>query len=924
MANVNVLEALMGTHVDLSGAEEGLGKFEKMAETTTKNVAGKFSLMSLGIATAVVGTVVVALEKAIKTTADWGLEMEHLGNRMGMTSQQAATLVGVMERYGIQGGVAARSMQIMAMEAKQTTDALDPFATKMGRVLGTLRDTNGQALNMSQVLDLARQKIAGAASETEKLQIAQSLVGTRMAGQLLPILKLTNEEWAKQKASVEAAQGPVNEAAKQALAYKEATAGLEQTFRGLEITLGTKLLPILTELVNRVTDTIHWFEQFGKVHPVLASLVNPISFIVDQFKTLDTAVEAVFFEILKGAEVLHLVAKGTADAFANMEQVQKDAQGAAAAQHDLADATGETASAAEVTEKREKELVQIATQRLHLAEEARKLGMGDQAGIEVAAQERLLQLEEQRAKIRKEMAAPGLSSDNMKKLQEDLMKNQVEAAQTVAKIAEDQYSSEELHLKANGAMNLNNEIQLLEKKLQDERIVGDERLKVEAEVYQKRQQYMEEAVKVGRDLGIISVDAEINYRKSKAADLLGKGDAIGAGQELVKARDMAIKQADEQMEFVKKLHVVSLQDEISYQRQKLELIKGNASEEMKVLGQIADLDKKLYDERLQFGLNYTGNIMSALKQLSDAQEKAKMGQGGESMTFGRARSEAERQLPQVTRMLTEVGEHGGTEAERGAAVQQAQKIQETFQKMEETGTHISNDWRDAEKAAEGLLKAASGGEEVRAPGGPSPTVGSIMGSVEGLATQGLARGTDIPRLDTSFTDLATRIRDVLLGTIPNLTNFSNAVGTTAQKIAGITGMQLGPGGIGPGAGASMGSQTQGSGELPTGTGTPAPSTVGPGGAPVAPASVVGVTSTGGASGGGSDAIVAAIKELKDTLSTAQQAAADAQSQAAANQEQLTNAVRDVLTARPANSQVTVSVDPNTGDLLAQSIVKQLQ
>lgn len=915
MGNVNILDALMGMHVDTQELEEGLRKAENLAERSTKAISGNFALMAAGIATALVGTVIVALEKAIHTTAEWGLEMEHLSNRMGMTSQQAATLVGVMERFGINSGVAARSMQIMAMEAKQTSEAMDPFATKMGRVLGSLRDVNGQALNMSQILDLARQKVSGAATETEKLQIAQSLVGTRMAGQLLPILKLSNDEWDRQKASVSAAIGPVDEAAKAALQYKQASAQLEQTFRGLEIELGTKILPVLSEFIDGVVGAIHAIEGFGKAHPLIASLVNPLTMVVDAWKGINLAVEAVVFEILKVAEVLHLVSKGTADAYANMKEMQDNAKAAAAAQHDSAEQAGEQATELEKSVKKEQELVQLAQQRLKLAEEAKQLGIGSQAQLEVAAQERLVQLAEQRKQIEEHMGATGISPDTQKKLQEELLKNQVEAAQTVAKVAEGQYKSEELQIKANGAFNLSTELELLQKKLGDERIVGDERLKVEAEVYQKREQYMTEAMKLGKDLGIISVDQEISYRKSKAAELLGKGDVLGAGKELQQAKEEAIKQGDQQMEFIKKLHTVSIQDEISYQTQKLQLVKGNAEEEMKVLSQIADLDKKLYEERLQFGLKYTSGIMDALKSLTDAQNKEK--QGGESMSFDRARAEADRQLPQVTRMLTQTAEHGGTEGERSAAVQQAQKIEETFKTMQETGKNITNDWRDAEKAARDLLKAASGGEEVRAPGGPSPVVGSVMSSVEGLATQGLARGTDIPRLDTSFTDLATRIRDVLLGSIPNLQNFSNAVGTAAQKIASQSGVGLNPGIIGPGGGVSLGGQGQG-GVLQTGQGTPAlPPTVGPGGTPVSPSTEIGVPSLGG----GANPIIDAISDLKTTLdSTLRETASQQQTQAGANAESLQAALQQARQERtPAATPISINFDPNSGDMIISAI-----
>lgn len=914
MGNVNLLDALMGIHVDAADFEAGLKNVENRAEESTKAIAGKFNLMAVGIATAIVGTVIVALEKAIHTTAEWGLEMEHLANRMGMTTTQAATLVGVLERFGISGGVAARSMQIMAMEAKQTTDSLDPFATKMGRVLGTLRDTSGHALNLAQVLDLARQKVSAATSETEKLQIAQSLVGARMAGQLLPVLKLSNDEWERQKASVEKAIGPVDQAAKAALDYKQATAQLEQEFRGLEITLGSKILPVLSSIIETVSKTIDYFKDFSTVHPIIASLLNPLKQIGEAWDTMKLTAEAFTYAVLQGAEALGLVDKGTAANFAAMEQQEEAAKETARAHEKTAEAVNEEGDSLEKSVKLENQLVQIAQQRLHLAEEAKKYGIGDQAGIELAAQERLVQLAEKRAQIVEHMNSTGINADQMKKLREDLAKVDVEAAQTTAKVAEDQYKSEELAIKAAGAFNLNNEIQLLEKKLSDERTVGEERLKIEGEIYTKRKQLAEETMKVARDLGFASVDQEIAYRKQKAAELLGKGDVVEAGKEAIQVRDLAIKQGEAQMEFAKKLHVVSIQDEIAFQTQKLALVKGNAEEEMKVIGQIADLDKQLYEKRLTFGLNYTHGIMDALKQLQDAQAKADAGKGGEEMTFERARAEADRQLPQVTRALTQTAEHGGTEEQRSSAVAQAQKIQETFKIMEETGKDISQDWREAEKAAEQLLKAASGGEEVRAPGGPSPTVGSITSSQEGLASNGLARGSDIPRLDTSFTDLATRLRDVLNTNVLNLNNFGLAVGNVVSKLNTMFGGTFNPGAVAPGGqivGAGVPGQPPNAGG---GTATTPPPTIGPGGAGQVPQP----TTQTGIGGAGTSDVVTAIQALTEAVKASNaDLAQKVNDNNTANQEQLAAALDRFQQgqADASTRAVTVSVDPSNGNLI---------
>lgn len=905
---VSLLEAIFGTSVDLGGLEKGLQKAERLAEEAAQKIANHFGIIGVTVGTAIAGAVLVSLEKAIKTTAEWGLEMEHLSNRMGVTAEQAATLVGVMEKFGIQAGVAARSMQIMAAEMRQTQQSIDPFATRMGKLLGTLRDASGQALNMAQVFDIARQKVSAAATDTEKLQIAQALVGTRMAGQLLPVLKLSNQEWEKQKDAVLGAIGPVDKAAEEALAYKQATAGLEQAIRGLQVELGTKLLPTLTNVVNAFTALTSAFRQFKTEHSTVIEFLKP-------WKAFQLLIDANTVAILYLAEKLHLVDAGTLSNYRNMEKFQAEAGKAAVETEKIQSAAEKLATEIELNEQNERKLVQIVKERVSLAEKARALGLTDEKDIQQQVQVALTQLEQQRKLLEQNLAAEGVTPAQRAKLEADIGKNRVEAAELVAKAVTDMYKEEELQIKAVGALNLSTELHLLETKLKDERIVGDERLKLEAEIFQKRRQFAEEAVKVGRELGFVSADQEIAYRKQRAAEAIGRGDVLGAAGEIVKAKDLALKQADQVFEFTKKIRIVSLQSEIEYQTQKLRFVKGNAEEEMKILSTIADLDKQLYDRRLTFALAYTQNAITAYRELQKAtgQNSNDVSGPSESQTFAQAARETERARFEHARTLREVGQFGGTEEARDKAVKQSQEIIKQQEEVLQLGKRLTDGMKAEGQAAQGVLRAASGGEEVRAPGGPSPLIGSLLSPVEGLSTSSLARGSDIPRLDTSFTDLAVRVRDVILSAIPNIQNFSNAVADAARKITAITGFSLNPGTVGPGGGQTN-LPTQGSGQLATSGST---ATVAPGGIPVVPTSQVGVDS------GGHSAVVSAITDLKKSIEDANKAFSDAlQSQNAANQEQLANALAQVAAAR-SKVDVTFGLEPNTGDLFISRILQEL-
>jgi hypothetical protein len=904
VAVVDLLKALFSIEVDLTKFDSGVSTAEKKAEASSQKISGSFNAMGVAIAAGLGANVIPLLEKfigkleeSIKQTAEWGLEMEHLSARMGLTATQGATLVGVMERFGINAGVGARSLQILAMEVRQANSALDPFQTKLGRVLGSMRDANGATLNMQQVFDLARQKVAGASSEMERLQIAQSLVGARMGGQLLPILKLSNEEWAKVSESVMKAQGDVEKAAEASLAYKQASVELQQNLRGISVELGSQLLPKISEYIGYLSRVIEATREFGKEHPKIGEAVDVAINPARAGKELFS-----FYNHLR--EMLGLVNKGTADAFDNMDKTVAEARKLALEKERETELEKVARENAESELANQDKLTKLMQQRVSIAEKMYKLGVGTAAEAEVAREKELLQLAEQRAILEDRLAGKrgGLLGTTKEDLEEELAKNRLQSVEIVAQKTKDMYAEEEAQLKARGALNLNTEIELLQRKLSDEHILGEERLKIEGDLYQKRRQYEEQIYDLGRKLGATSVKDEIELRKRFAAEALGKGDITGAVKEILKARDLAVQQADNEMNLIKKLRLVSLQDEIDFQTAKLKAIKGNAEEEMKVIGQIADLDKQQYEKRLELALNYTKTVMDSYRQMTDAMSK-----GGETMTFAQARVDAERKMVEETRTAASIGlsGSGGTEAQRNWALQWAQMIEKQILEMQQAGKSIGLTLHEADNVAQSVLKAASGGEDVRAPGGPSPTVGSILSPIEGLATQGLARGSDIPRLDTSFTDLAVRIRDVLLGTIPNIQSFSVAL---ASATARITGGAIPPGGIGPGGSAANLNLT---GPLSTSPGSPAPSpssalVTQPAGSSDVDALAARISQAiAGASNSDSiQALAAILKDLPDILSDLR--------------DQLAN-------AGPTNvaAEVGVTFDPDTQKFVTTGVVQQL-
>lgn len=868
---------------ELEGAIEKIG-------ITSKVVFGAM----LGVVTLVVGVIGSALMK----TVEWGEELEVLGGRLGMSATEAGTFIGVMERFGIQTNVAVRSLTAMEREIVQTQNSLDPLNTKMGNLLGTLRKTNGEAMNMSEVFDLARQKVLSTSDETQRMQIGLALGGQRV----LTVLKLSNEEWDKQKASVTASLGPVERAAAESLAYKEAVGQLEQTFRGLQITMGTKLLPILTDTIRGFADLVAEMKKAGEESPRLAKLfseINPLKAISEGFKTM-TLVNAWIDEKL-GA-----VPKGTTDALKNMDKLAQAQKDKALADEEQEKKNKKKEADQELALHREQQMVALSKENVELSEKANKIGIGTLEQTKEALEHEQAKLAIRRHDLEAQLAGArgGNDPDALFQAQVSLRRNEIETAELVSRYAENRYKDEEQATKALGAWNIGAEINLLQRKLNDERIQGDTRLALEAEIYEKRKAYAESAIKIARDLGFASIDQEISYRKGKAAELLGKGDVIGAGGEIVKARQLAIQQADSSLDLLKKFRIVSMQDDIEYQKSKLALVKGNAEEEMKILNNVAALDKQLYDARLTYSLNYTQKTLAAYLELQKITGTAatEAHKPGEQNTFEQAGRDTERQLVDTARTLRDVGEHGGTDESRASAVKTSQAIFAQIEEAQKTGQKISEGLKIAGEAAKVVLERASGGR-IRKPG-------ELSSDAENLSKQIGINASEIPRLDTSFVDMATNLRDVLLGAIPNIQAFSDSLAAGTKQISAVTGFVPNKG-LGPGGDVTTG-VSQGNAPLATGGGAAPP--------PQNPNLGVGGNFTrsdgsGAAVLSGGKDIASSLKEHSDSLTAALKDHVIQQNQA----------LLDSLNTALANNQqsINITVDPDSGNIMAEFMAKQL-
>jgi len=897
-APLDILSAFFNLEVRQDQFDKGLQQAERKAEDSTKAIAGHFSAMSVAVATAIGIGVIESLRRAATHTIQAATEMRKLGTQMGMTTQQAAEFMQVFEMFGVKGHSAARSIMMLSYRMEHLQRAMDPFADKVGRMLGPLKDAQGQALGTAQVLELIRQKVNAAGSAMEQLNIVQTIFSRRLAGEMLPVLKASREEWDKYIAGArETGEIVTKEQELMARKVMIARREIEQSFSALQLQVGQHLLPSMLAAARAIGEVVEGVAKFAKSHPdftkmvaLIGGLVMPltvvsglalvasrgIAFFSTAIRVLGGDAALLHGALSRVSAILGMVTGGesaaaaatqahtaamneeTAAAVMNTaaQRARAAAVGAGAAASGAGAAAGTGAAAAGVggialvsgillrilgavglavaaaagtyylmkwlapswveyaqnwwrgekhagqASKEEIERAKTVTigvgakreedLRLELkavqdyykaVKEAEQLGLaGTRERREAVAQEREV-LAQRRRQI-EEDELPKLEGTQRIASEAKLLQIRIQDAKLVAAEAMEGYKQEELALKAIGALTMEREMDILQRKLADERIVGEQRLKLEAELFSKRQKYAEEMVKSARTMGVIGAGEEIGFRTNKAREALARGDVNAAVQDLSKARELAKQQVDSVLDYAKKLRVVGLAEEIDFQKAKLDIIRGNVEEERKIIGSIADLEKQLYSERLSAGLSYVKSMDQMYKKMEESGKG-----GGEDMSFERAREEAGRSRIEIFRAASEFGLGGGTAQQRDFAVEVAQYVMKELQDRAKTGLPVEQDMREFwMSAGREILSRASGrpiGEIPVSPGTAGPIAGSLTSPAEGFLNAGLARSTEVPRLDTSFVDVQIRLRDVLQSVIPNIMNFGNAIAATTARMGGV-------------------------------------------------------------------------------------------------------------------------------------------
>lgn len=240
------------------------------------NQAGDFADL-LATASSNANTNVAMLGESFKYVAP-------VAGALGYSAEDTALALGLMANAGIkasQGGTALRgSLNKLVSPTTEGAKAMEKYGISITNADGTMKP-------LAQVMDTLREKMGGLDNATQA-QVASTLFGTESMSGMLAIINTSAEDYQKLSNAIGNSEGA---AEKMAATLNDNLQGkmkiMMSSIEGAAIQLGDILIPIVTKVVNKVSEWATKFnglsESTQKVILVIAGIaaaVGPVIAIV--------------------------------------------------------------------------------------------------------------------------------------------------------------------------------------------------------------------------------------------------------------------------------------------------------------------------------------------------------------------------------------------------------------------------------------------------------------------------------------------------------------------------------------------------------------------------------------------------------------------------------------------------------------------
>lgn len=257
---------------DLRTAQEQSDKTGKSLQQNLMQAAVKVGAGFASIASAAkdLGS---RLKGLLDDTAAYGDQVDKASQKMGISTEEYQKWDYVLQRNGSSIDVMQKGLKTLSSKISQGSQAFETLGIATTNADGSFRSTE-------EVMNDTMAALAGMQDGAQRTALATQLFGSKVAQELAPTLNSgadgINElkDRADELGLVLSDEGVAASAS-----YQDAMLDLEETIGGIKNSIGSSLLPIATDLINKVTDQAipavkDFIQQNQWLAPVIAGVVT--------------------------------------------------------------------------------------------------------------------------------------------------------------------------------------------------------------------------------------------------------------------------------------------------------------------------------------------------------------------------------------------------------------------------------------------------------------------------------------------------------------------------------------------------------------------------------------------------------------------------------------------------------------------------
>jgi hypothetical protein len=283
---------------------------EKVGTSTASNFAkAAGSMVAAAAAAAAMYVGMRQLESAVETTAKLGASVHEMQIQLGISAEQASRLIYAANALNVPVDTLQRGLLILSrnmLQVQETEDGMISTATPAAKVLSSLGiaalDSSGKVRSMADLLPEIASAFENQIAPAQRAGVAMALFG-RSGAALLPLLVQGQEGMARLGAESDKLGNTLGEKQVEEIHKAElANARYQAALKGLQIEIGTEVMPALTEFAQFFTQNLptimglvqRFFDGLGGYIGVMVVLIRvQVHGLIDTFNDVKDSISSV-------------------------------------------------------------------------------------------------------------------------------------------------------------------------------------------------------------------------------------------------------------------------------------------------------------------------------------------------------------------------------------------------------------------------------------------------------------------------------------------------------------------------------------------------------------------------------------------------------------------------------------------------------